>query len=645
MRMKRFDISPTKLKVGIMTGGIREDKPQLELNMGDLIKGTNYQEIDGVFNGYRSLKGYEVYDGTALASSVAAPINPDGTYDDAAREVRRAAIEPVGDTDCTGPVLGVYNHVEDGVVYAVREKLDETQDLLYKTSVLSWVNIPTIETVTYTTGDLNGSGIEFKIGDTLTGSVSGESGIVSQINLSSGSWTLGTASGSIVFGSTTGAFNPTDVLSNTSGTTSTYEATQNTLGTGGSYKFIEGYFDLLEGLQRKPVVFFASCCYYPSYIKNDTIIPIIHYNLPDDPATNTFATSIVEFKNRLWLGYPDGRLFFSNVGDPHDFDSSTFSGVIYLEDEIVDLVVTTGDALVVFCKNSIQVVKALSSSDVTDQAVVDYLFSNATLNSNTGAVEGTGSIVLDDVLYIDNRGLTSIASTQNYGDFEIKSYSKGINNTLLNSYEKIVGASIVKEYNQYRLFFSDGRGIIFTFTVSSNKLGTSSSKTIKGITTFLYPTTITCCTEGYIGCGDGFVCKIESGTSFNGAVITTILETSYHHYNAPTTFKRFREVFFEGYFPFKLTFTTRAGFDYRNISYIKSTDLEDQEVTDGLGGVYGDGVYGELIYGSSENQTNVFYINSYGTTMNLNLYTTNKYVQPHTLSSMIVQYSINGRKM
>ena len=80
----------------------------------------------------------------------------------------------------------------------------------------------------------------------------------------------------------------------------------------------------------------------------------------------------------MWLGYPDGRLYFSNVGDPTDFDSTTFAGVIYMKDDIVDLKVTKGDVLVVFCKNSIQIIKALSTTDITDQVVVDYLFSNVT---------------------------------------------------------------------------------------------------------------------------------------------------------------------------------------------------------------------------------------------------------------------------
>ena len=146
--------------------------------------------------------------------------------------------------------------------------------------------------------------------------------------------------------------------------------------------------------------------YTPSFILiSQTMLPL-----------ETYARCLAEFKNRLWLGYPDGRLTFSNVGNPVDFDSTTFSGTIYLEDEILDLVVGTGDALFVFCKNSIQIIKALTS-DSNAQTVVDYLFSNTTLINNTEIIEGTAVRLFDDILYVDDRGLTSISATDAYGDF------------------------------------------------------------------------------------------------------------------------------------------------------------------------------------------------------------------------------------
>ena len=77
MRTPRFNMHPTQTKVGVMTGGVKENKSQLQLNIGDLIRGVNYQEVDGVYKGYLSLEGYEARDGTALASSINVPIIED----------------------------------------------------------------------------------------------------------------------------------------------------------------------------------------------------------------------------------------------------------------------------------------------------------------------------------------------------------------------------------------------------------------------------------------------------------------------------------------------------------------------------------------------------------------------------------------
>ena len=95
MRAKRYKLSPTQLKVGALTGGVQENKPQYEMRIGDLIRGFNYQEVDGLYTGYRSMFGYEVFDGTQSPTSVAVDVTDvDGVteYDDTDREARRSLI-------------------------------------------------------------------------------------------------------------------------------------------------------------------------------------------------------------------------------------------------------------------------------------------------------------------------------------------------------------------------------------------------------------------------------------------------------------------------------------------------------------------------------------------------------------------------
>lgn len=626
-----------------MTGGVKENRPQVELNLGDLIRGHNYQEVDGIYHGYRSLPGYEAYDGTALASSilaVATDTESTTTYDDTAREARRTAITKVGGSGATGSVLGCFE--DTSYTLAVRNDATNTVGKMWKTTGTGWQEVPiTTIMLSYTNGNKN-AGTKFKVGQTVT--APGAGGTISAVNTESGSWDLGTAVGFILITASAGTFTSGTLTGSLSGT-ATYSLMTGSLGKDGSYKFTQGRFDLFPGLQRKEVTFFTSSSYYPSYIADGKIVPILSHDLPDNRTTNVFASSIVEFKNRLWLGYSDGRLIFSNVGNPLDFDPTTFSGVINMEDEILDLKVTTGDVLVVLCKKSIQLVKALSVGEAASSAVTDYLFSNTTLTSNIGAYKGSAHRIFDDLVYIDERGLTSLEATQKFGDFETKSYSKSIQRTLNLNIPAFVGAYVDSTLNQYRAFFSDGFGIIFTFSMTSNKGSTTSFKAVKGATTFRYLTPISCVGNKVFGSTDGYLYKIDSGTSYNGANIDTILATSYHHYNSPSLFKKFRSVFFEGYIPFKLDFNIQATFDYNNTANIESTSPEKLIITGGLGGAYGEGRYDTIRYGSSENQTSVFYVNAFGSSMSLYLGTSNKYTEPHTLSSMIVQYSLNGRKI
>ncbi len=532
---------------------------QAELSIGNLIKAVNYQEVEGQLSGYRSMEGYEVYDGTQLASDIIAPYNTStNLYDDTAREARRSAITAVGGSSCSGKVLSCYDD-SAGNVLAVR-KLTAGSDAVYRATTSGWSQI----------------------------------------------------------------------------------TTPASLGTNASYKFINAQFDLLPGLQRKKIIIFASSASKPHYINLSTYTAseITHSSLP----TDSFPITAVEFKNRLWLGYEDGRLYFSNVGNPLDFDQTTFSGVLYLEDEIIDLQVTKGDTLIVYCKNSIQLIKALSSSDFSTTTVVDYLFSNVTMASNIGGVKNTSQELLDDIFYIDKTGLTSIKATDSYGDFESKSYSKSVNKTFQYNYDKIIGSVVNKKYNQYRLFLNNGIGFIFTFTLRASQYGTQ-YKIVKGTTFFKYLVNPSCVSEHYFGAEDGYLYKIDSGTCYNGQEITTILTTSYFNYGSPTFIKRFREVSIEGEIPYKLTITANASFDYRYEKYISEHGYETLDVNGGIGSTYGSDRYGEAIYGVSENQTTSFHIEDYGTTMSVYLTTSNKYTDPHIFTSMMVHYSVNGRKI
>ncbi len=54
----------------ILTGGLNEAINNMELSPGELINASNYQEMDGDYHGYQSLKGWEAFDGRTAPSDV-----------------------------------------------------------------------------------------------------------------------------------------------------------------------------------------------------------------------------------------------------------------------------------------------------------------------------------------------------------------------------------------------------------------------------------------------------------------------------------------------------------------------------------------------------------------------------------------------
>ncbi len=118
-----------------LRGGLNESANFNYTRPGNLIACLNYESLVGFFPGYRSIAGYEAFDGRTAPSSVLAP-RVDGVYDDADREAARTAITAVpGD----GNVKGGFELA--GEIYAVREDLVAEYSKVYKATSLGWVEV------------------------------------------------------------------------------------------------------------------------------------------------------------------------------------------------------------------------------------------------------------------------------------------------------------------------------------------------------------------------------------------------------------------------------------------------------------------------------------------------------------------------
>ena len=147
----------------------------------------------------------------------------------------------------------------------------------------------------------------------------------------------------------------------------------------------------------------------------------------------------------------------------------------------------------------------------------------------------------------------------------------------------------------------------------------------------------------FFGSTDGYVYQMDSGTSFDGEVIPTKMATSFYSYKSPTNWKQFRKVTLETQADRDFKFLGGPEFNYRDSNVPKSSTAE--YISTGAGGTWGVDAWSLFSYGSQEVQSPVLYLSGYGNNMSLVITSADKYSEPHVLNSLIVEYSIIGRKM
>lgn len=763
MRTKRSRIRDTRTKVHIMSGGVKEDVAQIELRGGELIDCQNYQEVDGVYHGYSSVPGYEVFDGRPLASEVPVEFVTDygndnetvlliegDSLNDKSRSMHMVTNTGVAidagfpnlltaslkfeDTDYMSvpnansfnpeserfaislwlrptSVSGVRSILEKSLSYKLEMNAGQlvlsvsstgitynlTKTFGSTLSINTWSHVELTHDELHTwTLYVNGSLVDTFVATPLAnssnlrigylGAGTGFEGYVDCVRLSKDAirhiepFTVP----NLPYSSPdyyTFQVNDTDreaqralidpvpgsnpvrgvhvmdgvvyaVRDNELATSALmYKSTVGgwspligTLDNGGKYRFTIGQFDELTGLQRERVTFFASGVNRPHYISGDTLVPIDHVNLPDESTPGFYATHILEFKNRLFLGYPDGRLLFSAVGDPTNFDPLAGAGEIYIEDYLTNLVVAPGDVLVIFCKGSTFLLKSLTDNSNAGGAVTSqYKFYMETFSKTGGAFEDTAQRIVGTIVTAGEKGVTNLEATDTFGDFSAAFVSKNIQVSYMRYKDFITCSTVQKANNQYRLFMDDGQGFFFTF---------DTEKKVKGVTKVKYLNPVLLCSEGLDANGDimivfssedGFVYKMDSGTSFNGEDIVTRLTTAYDSYASPGSRKRFRSVNLEMKADRDTLIYGSLSFDYGSPAWPKFS--QEGFIAESPGGTWGVDRWGQFTYGSSSTQNPMLYSNGYGKNVSLSLTTSDRYRTPHIINAAVIRYTIVGDVM
>lgn len=454
-------------------------------------------------------------------------------YFNAAADIYRADIAAVPGS---GSILGLFR--VGTIKYAFRNNSGGTAAEMYKSSASGWTLVALGRELSFTSGGT----IEIVEGNTITGATSAATGVVSRVVLTSGTWAGGNAAGKFILSSQTGTFvaENLNVGANPNLATIAGNSTAITLQPNGRFEVELGNFG---GQLSQRRAYGCDKVNRGWEFDGTVFVPIDTGMSPDNP------THVAVHKNHLFFSF-DSSVQHSSIGNPYIWSPITGASEIATQDTVTGFKpepgVQTGASLGIYNRNSIHVLYGSSSADWN---LVQY-------RDEIGAYPYTIQ-QLSSTMFLDDRGIANLATTQAFGNFQYATISNLIKQFIVQHRGQATGSCIVRDKNQYRIFFSDGYGLYIT--MAGNK--------VMGIMPVLFSNPVTCVfsletTDGteeiFFGSSNGFVYHLDAGTSLDGGVIEAFIYLHYYNSKSVNIRKTYKDATIEssgtGYSSFNFGF-------------------------------------------------------------------------------------------
>lgn len=639
-----------------LTGGLDVTTPAISANPGTARVSLNY-EADTT--GYRRISGFERFDGRLSPTQAYedAPNEAQGAID---RDAARAAIQKVpGD----GPVRGVWYY--NGETYAFRD-VAQTE----------YVTEPSFGTAagwtlnggaTISGGNLNlGTNSAAKAFQQSTGAaapiIPGERFVVvvqvttlgdtaPHVQIGPNSGTSEVLDGVLVVGTNTIEVTATNsypnlklTLANTTGGSvgpviasvsvkrksagGMYKATASGWATvslsfspGGHYEFINyNFIGAASGVKMygingvdKGFQFDASGLVF------------ITTGMPVD-----VPIKLAAHKRHLFFAFAGGSVQHSSLGDPLTWNPITGAAEIAVGDEVTDLIGSAPANLAIMAKNSISM---LYGNDVSDWQLEP-------VTNEAGAIANTAE-KFGPVVYMDNRGIRSMATTPSFGNFNIGTMTQRVApliRTKLAAGDLPTAACRVRAKDTYRVFWSDGYGLS-VFMGKKNPEVCPIDLGV-GVTCIHSVETEDTSEKIWFGSDDGYVYQMDRGRSFDGQPVGYYLRLPFHHINAPNMLKRWHRVSVE--YDSSGPFTLRIAGEIDNADPDEPS-LAQQNLTGyGGGAFWGSGLWDQFYWSAPIDGDLTAYIDGVGKNMSLLFGGEQADEEPHILQGLTLFYSMRG---
>jgi len=562
-------------------GGLDLETPAWSIPPGVLRDAVNYEIA--VEDGYRDLAGYERFDGQGAPSSagftildvtmtgviavgnivagaisaatglvIAITTYPDdpaqtylvltkvtGIFNDAAENLTVAAVvqgnadaQGYSDSSPTTRLTAQYKNLAadayraditaapgEGSVwggftlgatkYAIRNDIGGLAASLHRSSAAGWVLVDLGREVAITSG----GAYEVAEGDVATGAISGATATVRRVQLVSGTWAGADVVGWLTLSGQVGVFQAENlnVGANLNVATIAGDSAAITLLPNGRLDHDGSNFADPRGPER----IYGSDGVNNGWEFDGAVFAKIRTGMVDDTPTHVYV-----HKNQLFFSF-DGSAQHSGIGSPFAWSVVLGAGEIATGSPITGFHVEPGGegnaALLIACR---QQIFTLYGNDSSDWNLIRY-------REKVGAYEWTIQ-QLAYTLFLDDRGITDLRTVQAFGNFDHSSMSNRLRKLINEKKPLAVASCVVRDKNQYRLFFSDRTAIYSTMEGKKMK-GMMPITLNHQITTIWSEEDPDGNEEIFFGADDGFVYQMERGTSFDGENIYAYLYTHFDH--------------------------------------------------------------------------------------------------------------------
>ena len=474
------------------------------------------------------------------------------------------------------------------------------------------------------------------VGDTITGSTSGETAIITSVRLSSGAWDA-TAAGYFSVKDNTGTWTDgEDIQINgikyaeiaaasqpSNVTVAKADGTQyaQTLQPGGLYEFTNYNFrGETSGFSMFGVNTVDNGFSYDgtTFVKNKTGMDT------DTPE------HIAAHPNHLFYSFTNGSIQHSSITAPNVWNVITGSAELAIGDAVSGFSTEVNNVMSVFTRNDAYMLYGTSAVD----------WELRKFHAGAGAIPYTLQ-KMDQTFFLDDRGISSIFTVQYFGDFQSAVASDKIDPYIQSKKDNAIASLRVRGKNQYRLYFDDKTGVEMTFINKKNQ----------GLMPFTLTNQIKCTASAedadgfevlYGGFDDGYVRRLDSGTSFDGATVGSFVRTAYYHYDSPGSRKRFRELGLEINADTSTTLTVTPTYDFGGTFTPKTSPVSSSYSVTVAADQWNEDDISNSNTGVTVLASERIKINGIGTNMGLIIANSSIYDKPITLQGAIVDFTPRG---